>query len=443
MPPKHKIPVTTRLLLLAVFIAGLSIGWLSHMWLQPGLNIPATSITANGDHTTVQTRRAPKSSGQPPQSAFQTNSGVNSQTANAPGSLTENTPPDSRIASAISSTGLSIFEAFESLLKDRLYREAISLYQEQDNQSSLIAPQLKTSLLSHLELLTRARRYDEFFALIDQYLTVYYDDVEVLLLLADFNHANGRYLEVVDIYLLAKTYAYNDPDHQKVLNRFNAFVEEIDRWYTNQQNWLSLMSLYSHINTSGLMTSRYQFRQALAYLRSGDENFAIAQFNELLGDSVVGESAALALGNLQGYATAPRSDNQSIDDRSESIALQRVGNQYAVALGNNRTENINLLIDTGASMTAMSSASFNAFGISADAEAQDRRVFRTAGGVVMGTVYVVPELQLGPFQLRNTRIAVIDFETPREIDGLLGMNILGQFRFQIDQENSRLNLSEK
>lgn len=61
----------------------------------------------------------------------------------------------------------------------------------------------------------------------------------------------------------------------------------------------------------------------------------------------------------------------------------------------------------------------------------------------MGTVYSVPELQLGPYRLEDTQVAVIDFETAPEIDGLLGMNILRQFRFQIDQENSELQLSKK
>jgi hypothetical protein len=30
-----------------------------------------------------------------------------------------------------------------------------------------------------------------------------------------------------------------------------------------------------------------------------------------------------------------------------------------------------------------------------------------------------------------------------DIDGLLGMNVLGQFRFQIDQQQKRLYLAEK
>ena len=67
----------------------------------------------------------------------------------------------------------------------------------------------------------------------------------------------------------------------------------------------------------------------------------------------------------------------------------------------------------------------------------------SASGVVMGTVYSVPELSLGPYLMKNTRIAVLDFDVSRDIDGLLGMNVLGQFRFQIDQENARLLLSRE
>ena len=94
-------------------------------------------------------------------------------------------------------------------------------------------------------------------------------------------------------------------------------------------------------------------------------------------------------------------------------------------------------------MTTLSRAKFDSVNTSGEAVIQDRRVFRTASGVIMGTVYSVPELSLGPYRLTNTQIAVLDFDIDREIDGLLGMNILGQFRFQIDQENTRLLLSRE
>ena len=53
------------------------------------------------------------------------------------------------------------------------------------------------------------------------------------------------------------------------------------------------------------------------------------------------------------------------------------------------------------------------------------------------------ELVFGTNVLQDTLIALIDFDPERQIDGLLGINILGQFRFQIDQEDSRLLLNRK
>jgi len=92
----------------------------------------------------------------------------------------------------------------------------------------------------------------------------------------------------------------------------------------------------------------------------------------------------------------------------------------------------------------MSRVSFDALNTNGDAVEQEKRVFRTANGLIQGMVFSVPQLTLGPHLLENTQIAVIDFDaSDRGIDGLLGMNILGQFRFHIEQENSRLLLRRK
>jgi len=219
-------------------------------------------------------------------------------------------------------------------------------------------------------------------------------------------------------------------------------VKDIDAFYTNQKNWLSLISLYSYIDTSGLMTSRFQYQQALAYLRSGDEYFAIEQFKLLSNDGVVGELATIALSKLTDNNTeTTASIGSSVSQSSEAIPLQKLGNQYTVDLTINRQDDIKLLIDTGASMTTLSRVKFDSLITSGEATLKDRRVFRTASGVVMGTVYSVSELSIGPYSLENTQIAVLDFDVSRNFDGLLGMNVLGKFRFQIDQENAQLLLN--
>ena len=428
--------MNTRFIVIVTFILGLGSGWLGKTWLGSDQSaLFATVSTDSASSAGIQNSVS--------------DSVITLESANSNGDLpaTQNildiAPRQQSQLYEDKSGGITIFDHFKNLLNDRLYFDAMTLYQDQGQLNSQTIARLRRALFDHLTTLSQARNNTDFSELIESYLSIYYDDIDALLLLANFNKVNGSYFEVIDVYLLAKTYAYNDVDQQKVLSQFNDFVKEIDSFYTNQKNWVSLINLYSHINTAGLMTSPFQFQQALAHLRSGDEYFAIEQFTQLLNDSLVGESAATALNKLTAYTEAPGPIVSAPLDDSEAIPLQKLGNQYLVNLTINRRDDIRLLIDTGASMTTLSRAKFDSVNTSGEAVIQDRRVFRTASGVIMGTVYSVPELSLGPYRLTNTQIAVLDFDIDREIDGLLGMNILGQFRFQIDQENTRLLLSRE
>ncbi len=449
----------TRISMAAVFVAGLSIGWLGKTWLEPvESNLPtdtsadsqtivALNDVALNDIVPVQPRDIDNialndlNNSIASQSNSQDVSQV--QTTTAQTTVAQTTTADTNTVNEASADNDTI-DAFSKLLNEKLYADAMVLYQELIQQSNNSA-RLRMRLLDEFNLLLQTRSNSAFSALVESYLSIYYDDIDVLLLLADFNKANASYLEVIDVYLLARTYAYTDSDARTVDMRLNNFVEQMDGLYTRQENWWALINLFSHLDTSGLMNSNFEYRRAIAHLRSGDEQFAVEKLNQLLGDNIVGESAAIALSNLADGSVVPLVIADNLDeppsDAEDVIPLEKRGNQYLVNLSN-RQSRVRLLIDTGASMTVISVATFSSFNADGSAIEQERRVFQTAGGVVMGTVYTVPELRLGPYLLKNTQVAVIDFDSDREIDGLLGMNILGQFKFQIDQENSRLLLSK-
>lgn len=442
--------MNSSVLIVITFLAGLGAGWFGKTLLesyQSKFGSVITSITGGNQSTAAHSsaHTAANTDAVSADSHLVTQAGT--AQASQANSVNQNTQDIysqlERQGLVEGITGISIVETFDKLLKDRLYFNAMTLFQEQKAQSEQRAAQLKISLLNELKFLTETRNNSDFSELVEQYLSIYYDDIDVLLLLAEFNQANGSYLEVVNVFLLAKTYAYSDIDQENIASRFNSFVMEIDSSYTDQKNWWSLINLYTHINTSGLMTSTYQYQLALAHLRSGDEAFAIEQFNQLLNDSLVGELAAEALSSLTSDTDTPIVVYESAWEGADSIELQKLGNQYAVNLDNNQRGSLKLLIDTGASMTAVSRDSFNTLNASGDAVEQEKRVFRTANGLVQAAVFLVPELVLGPYRLENTQIAVIEFDASRGIDGLLGMNILGQFRFQIDQDSSQLLLSKK
>jgi len=438
-----QILMNTRVLFVVVFIAGVSTGWLGKTWHGPVQSDLAALVAGDSSNANTHVDNLSPTS---------TAESISTDSVRASNSHTNGARVASQNAGDVylqseqqqfeeNSQSSSVFSLFQKLLNDRFYYDAMAVYQEQVQQNGKIANELRRVLLDELKILADSKNNNDFSELIESYLSVYYDDIEVLFLLADFNQMNGSYLEVVDVYLLANTYAYTDIDQDNLRTRFDRFVKEIDGLYTNQKNWVSLINLYLHIGSSGLMTSPYQYRQALAHLRSGDEYFAIEQFEQLLNDSLVGESAAIELNRLTGITEETASASNSVWDTSESVPLQKLGNQYLANLTVNRSDAIKLLIDTGASMTTLTRTSFDSLNTSGEAVEIEKRVFRTASGVIMGTVYSVPELSLGPYLMRNTRIAVIDSVMSQGIDGLLGMNVLGQFRFQIDQENARLLLS--
>ncbi len=422
------------------FVCGLGGGWFGKALFDTHLpKIDAIIASATGGNARIVTNHNGIST--------QLDTRSDSNQPNNENSSVQTTPRGDTIAESVATaqeaTGDSVIDTFKVLLKERQYLAAMNLYQEQMQFRESVASRLKVILLEELEFLIESRNNSDFSELVENYLSVFYDDIDVLLLLAKFNQVNSSYLEVVDVFLLAKTYAYSDYDGENVASRLNSFVSDVDSSYTAQEDWLSLINFYTHLDATGLMTSSYQYRQAIAHLRSGDEAFAIEQLRQLQNDTLVGESASKALDSLLNETEAPTIVYDSLFEGADKIALQQFGNQYAVNLNNSRQESVTLLIDTGASMTAMSMNAFNTLNYSGEAIEQDRRVFRTASGVVQGTVFSIPELILGSYRLENTQIAVIDFGDERGIEGLLGMNILGQFRFQIDQERSQLLLSDK
>ena len=427
----------TRFLLIAVFVAGVSSGWLGKAWWGTPHSGPTTQVSDNTQQSIRRNDNASRTLSNTLDSTITRSSDATSI------NIDFSDPPSLAEPSREARTDNNAPLLFTRLLDDRRYYDAMVLYQETTRNNERATAQLKRELLDHLNLLSSNRNNSDFSELTENYLSVYYDDLDVLLLLADFNEANGSYLEAADVYLLAKNYTYKITDQQNLLTHFNSFVNKTDQIYSNQQDWLSLINFYAHIEALGLLTSVHQYGRAIAHLSNGDRFSAVALLEQLVNDSLIGEQASLALLELSGNTGTPIINSDPVREDSEVVSLQQRGNQFLVDLTINREDNVKLLIDTGASMTTLSQASFYALRTSGEAIEQERRVFHTANGVAQGTVYLVPEINLGPFLLKNTRVAVLEFGIVQGIDGLLGMNVLGQFRFQIDQENRNLLLNKK
>lgn len=335
-----------------------------------------------------------------------------------------------------------LISQLQALLKKRSYQEAISLYQNVASQSETDQKRLKTVFLDHLNLLLKQDRANDFIELTNLYLSVYFEDIDVLLLLATFNKDSNLYVEAVGVYQLAAEYAYSLKSQKKVENAFEDFIRETDSFLSRNEDWYNLSQVFFQAELVGLLKPKYQLRQAEVYLINGERYDASRILNTLIDNNTLAAEAKELLNRMDGDT-----DNYSNDglaqNHSSALQLERRGNQYIADLGLSGTREVKLLIDTGASLTTLSQLSFDRIRGGIRYEYVGDRMFSTANGLVKGEVYHVDNVSIANYSLEKTAIAVLDFGIGGDIDGLLGMNVLGKFKFQIEQDKSQLLLSPR
>ncbi|MFT6778370.1 MAG: clan AA aspartic protease (TIGR02281 family) [Paraglaciecola sp.] len=122
-------------------------------------------------------------------------------------------------------------------------------------------------------------------------------------------------------------------------------------------------------------------------------------------------------------------------DLGRSIPLKKFGDQYVVEakLSNNQ---VALLIDTGASVTAISKQYFDTIDNRYKNNFLGRFSIGTAGGSVMARLYQFQKLTISHVTVENLPVVVLPMLDIENADGLLGMNFLREFDFKIDQQQS-------
>ena len=201
---------------------------------------------------------------------------------------------------------------------------------------------------------------------------------------------------------------------QKAWQPMITFIERL-LWHEPQHPPYILILAKAHIELQ-------QYSQAKTLLYS-------LQFNAFYAEQVKSLLALIDLNNLQ----------------SVSIAFEQQREHYLV---NGLVDNnaIRLMIDTGASISVMSAKYFNGIKNQLAPEFIRNATINTAGGIVKAPIYQFSSFEIGEYRIPNMKFVVMVLEdsgSKNNGDGLLGMNYLKAFNFQIDQENSRLLLKPR
>jgi clan AA aspartic protease (TIGR02281 family) len=119
----------------------------------------------------------------------------------------------------------------------------------------------------------------------------------------------------------------------------------------------------------------------------------------------------------------------------QPIPLKQFADQYVVEakLSGNQ---VALLIDTGASITAISKQYFDNLNNRYKINFIGRFSIGTAGGSLMASMYQFRELTINHVTVEDLPVVILPMLDIKNADGLLGMNFLREFDFKIDQQKS-------
>lgn len=123
-----------------------------------------------------------------------------------------------------------------------------------------------------------------------------------------------------------------------------------------------------------------------------------------------------------------------------SVPLERMGALFVVTVQVNGTRPTKMILDTGASHTILSSTVARDLGLWSQHQATPMTM-HTAGGTVQAEVLPIDSIRIGEAEVRNIETVIHDLpEAPADIEGLLGLNVLGHFTVTLDVVRHRLLL---
>ena len=333
-------------------------------------------------------------------------------------------------------------EEFRALLDRQDFSAAMDIYASVERRSQSDATQLKNTVMSYLETYLNSNDDTALTNLVDAFLGRYYDDVDVLLILARYHWQSDYPAEAARTFQLANTYAFSPAKQQQVSRALQSFVQDVDSLLAGQARWQDLILFYETLTVLDLSQPAYQLRQAELYLARGETASGRSLLSRLANNPAVARQAETLLRNIDA-GSAPDARPKPRKSNMDSIALDTAGSHYHLPMRINGAVDIRLVIDTGATTTTITQRKFESMSRRSNFTFVGPQMFNTANGVTKGTVYRADKFQLGNHVLSDINIAVLDFDMPDGIDGLLGMNVLSNFRFEVDQDESLLYLQPR
>lgn len=320
----------------------------------------------------------------------------------------------------------NLISEIKELLAQEQFKRVIGLVS--DNYSALSQHQLdqiRSLFLSRVERLPQSQNNARLSAF-ESASDVFKDEIiwqeisNTAIQLKNWDTALGAQLNVFQLQ--------SDPqDIATSLRALLVISNALRAKYDNQGDELSIKDMYQRILRVAFNAPRFQLELAYSHLRLEEEQEARSLLEQLVFDPEVGNIAQEALARLNESSTVAKTESQKptrIRTNGIVVPLESFGTSFIV---NTRIErqNTRLLLDTGASITALSRDLINRLNLTPI----NRQIrLNTANGSTTANLYQVDRLQLGRLVLNNIIVADIDMGNSTNFQGLLGTDTLNKLK---------------
>ncbi len=273
-----------------------------------------------------------------------------------------------------------------------------------------------------------------------EFLVAGYTDSILYSMEASIKRHQGDLLAAIHSLFLAKYYGETESESTGIQTDIeNLVIDMMNRYRENsatigRQLALSVMQVATEKQPENPL---FGLEISVLHADSGDTNLAIETLNfipysEKYQDAVVALKARLLseLNNTEQVTTA--------------IPLKQVGHHFHVTAVINQERTLDLLIDTGATTTALGRGTVSLLKTVGILGTKEGSVgISTANGTAEVDYYRANLFAIGEFAVENFELLEVEMNDSETLDGLLGMNFLSLFEFEIDQTNRQLFLTPK
>ena len=146
----------------------------------------------------------------------------------------------------------------------------------------------------------------------------------------------------------------------------------------------------------------------------------------------------------EGVKKAEKPERETKEETKELQTIVRFstsnGHMVVPVLLNDAVE-ARVIFDTGAEMTVLSRKTIEGLGLSLGRQRPVR--LQTVAAQIQAPVATLSSLQCGDMRRTDLPVAVVDFDLGRQVDGILGMDFLGNYTIRIESESRRIVLKPR